>query len=204
MSLTYRLLYAVGFTPWERMNQPPISDQIAGLLDREQAGAEPPHGRALDLGCGSGIWSVKLAARGWEVTGVDVVAKAIRRARDRAQEAGVEAQFIQSDIADLKAAGVGSGFRLLLDFGMFHDLPDAMREAEGRAASGAATPGATMLIMAWKPARRRFLPRGASRADIESAFPRWTVIDEDAIDMPDAAPSYVREAEPRVYRLRRH
>jgi 2-polyprenyl-3-methyl-5-hydroxy-6-metoxy-1,4-benzoquinol methylase len=87
MSFAYKLLYGVGFTPWEQMAKAPsIVEQISALFDREEAGREPPYGRVLDLGCGSGIWAVKLAARGWQVTGVDFVPKALRRAGERAQE----------------------------------------------------------------------------------------------------------------------
>jgi SAM-dependent methyltransferase len=44
-----------------------------------------PLGLALDLGTGSGIWAVQLAKRGWQVTGVELVEKALRRAHDRVQ-----------------------------------------------------------------------------------------------------------------------
>lgn len=88
MSLAYRMLYRVGFTPWERMSELTAAEQIAALFAREEAGKEPPHGLVLDLGCGSGIWAVELAKRGWQVTGVDFVPKALRRARERAREAG--------------------------------------------------------------------------------------------------------------------
>jgi SAM-dependent methyltransferase len=204
VSLAYRILYAVGFTPWERMAQPPIAGQIADLFAREEEGREPPYGRVLDLGCGSGIWAVELAKRGWQVTGVDFVPKALRRARERAEEAGVEVQLLEGDVTKLSAAQVDSGFRLLLDFGCFHDdLTDEQRKDEGREATAAATPGATLLLMAWTPGRRGPLPRGASREDIQAAFPEWTPIDDEAMDVPDDAPGYVRRAEPRFYRLRR-
>ena len=58
--------------------------------------------------------------------------------------------------------------------------------------------------MAWAPRRRWPLPRGASRADIEAAYPGWEVIDEDAIDLSGVPLyRYVRNADPRIYRLRR-
>ncbi len=205
MSSAYKLLYGIGFTPWEQMAKSPmINEQISSLFDREEAGREPPYGRALDLGCGSGIWAVKLAARGWQVTGVDFVPKALRRARELADQAGVELQLIEGDVTALASAGVGSGFRLLLDFGCFHDeLSDLQRVEEGREASAAAAPRATMLLMAWTPARRRFLPRGASREEIEVAFPEWTITDEEVMDVT-GAPKNVRKAEPRLYQLRRN
>lgn len=119
MSLAYRILYAIGFTPWEQMAQPQIANQMADLFAREEEGREPPYGSALDLGCGSGIWAVELARRGWQVTGLDFVPKALRRARSRAQQAGVELPLLKGDVTDLGAAGVGSAFELLLDFGCF-------------------------------------------------------------------------------------
>jgi SAM-dependent methyltransferase len=157
----------------------------------------------LDLGCGSGIWAVQLATRGWQVTGVDFVPKALRRARERAQEAGVEVRLIEGDVTALGTAGVGSGFELLVDFGCFHDeLSDAQRKAEAREATAVAAPGASLLLMAWAPGRRGPLPRGASQEDIEAAFSGWTVIDEEIMDV-SGAPGYVRRADPRFYRLRR-
>jgi len=178
--------------------------QIAELFAREEEGREPPYGPALDLGCGSGIWAVELARRGWQVTGVDFVPKAVRRARERAEKAGVEVQLLEGDVTDLGAGGVGSGFQLLLDFGCFHDeLTDAQRKGEGREATAVAAPDATLLMMAWKPGRRGPLPRGASPEAIQAAFPEWKLADDEAMDVPHGAPGYVRRAEPRFYRLRR-
>jgi SAM-dependent methyltransferase len=203
MSGAYRILYAIGFTPWEQMAQPPIAGQIADLFAREEEGREPPYGRVLDLGCGSGIWGVALAQRGWQVTGVDFVPKALRRARERAEKAGVEVQLVEGDVTDLGPTGVGSGFRLLVDFGCFHDeLTDEQRRREGREATAVAAPGATLLVMAWKPGRRGPLPRGAGPDEIQAAFPEWKLIDDEAMDLPGRVPRYVRRAEPRFYRLR--
>lgn len=205
MSLAYRALYAIGFTPWEEMgDHPEIAGQIGGLFARAEGGREAPYGSALDLGCGSGIWTVELARRGWQATGVDTVPKALRRARSRAEDAGVELRLLEGDVTDLDAAGAGSGYELILDFGCFHDeLSDEQRRAEGRAATAAAAPGATLLVMAWKPGRRGPLPRGASREEIGEAFSAWQLVDEVAMDLPGGAPRYVKRAEPRFYRWRR-
>jgi len=203
VSLAYRLLYGVGFTPWEQLaTLPALTEGVSALFDREEDGHRPPYGPALDLGCGSGIWAVKLAARGWQVTGVDFVPKALRRAHERAREAGVEVRLIEGDVTALGATVVDSDYRFLLDFGLFHDLTDEQREAMGREVSAVAAPGATMLMLAWAPGRRRVLPRGASRGDIEAAYPAWKLIDDEALADEPRAPKYVQKAHPRFYRLR--
>lgn len=198
----YKLLYGVGLTPWEELTALPVGDQISALLDREESERRPPYGRALDLGCGSGIWSVELARRGWQVTGVDIIPKAVRAARERAKQAGVEARFDQGDVTDLRGAGVGSDFGLVLDFGTVHGLSPERREAVGREVSAVTAPGATLLMYAAAPGFRWPLPRGASRSDVEAAYAGWSVIDQDEFDV-SGAPGPLKKARPRWFRLRR-
>ena len=128
MSLAYRILYAVGFTPWEQMAHPQIVGQYADLFAREEEGREPPYGRALDLGCGSGIWAVALAQRGWQVTGVDFVPKALRRARERAEQADVEVEFLEGRRDEARRR------RRRLGVPAPPRLPHLSRRAVGRAA----------------------------------------------------------------------
>jgi SAM-dependent methyltransferase len=173
--MNWRFAYAIGFHPWEDTD-PPFARKISELFDREEMGREPPHRLALDVGTGSGIWGIELAKRGWQVTGIDMIDKALRRARDRVQKAGVDMRLVRGDVTALRAAGIGSGFRLVLDTGTFHDLNSAQREAMGREVSAAAAPDATVLLLVW-PKRRRPLIRGASRSEVEAAFPGWRVTD---------------------------
>jgi SAM-dependent methyltransferase len=176
--MNYSLAYRIGFHPWEDAEeQPSFTDKFSTLLDREESGRQPPYGPALDVGTGSGIWGIKLAQRGWQVTGVDIVGKALRRAHDRMREADVEMRLVQGDVTELRATGVDTGFRLVLDTGTFHGLTAAEREAMGREVSAVTTPDATMLLLAWAPKRRGPLPRGVSRSEIEAAFPEWDVTD---------------------------
>ena len=51
-------------------------------------------GAALDLGCGTGANTIMLARSGWDATGLDASAGAIRLATNAAQTAGVYARFI--------------------------------------------------------------------------------------------------------------
>ena len=108
MGVPYKLFYRLGFHPWEDLAEhPPFEEKLSELFEREESGREPPYGTALDLGCGSAVWGVPLAKRGWQVTGVDIVDKALERGRERVQEAGVDARITHADVTALREAGVG-------------------------------------------------------------------------------------------------
>ena len=53
--------------------------------------------RILDIGCGTGRHAIELARRGYEVTGVDLSANQLVRAREKAIAAGVQPVFEQRD-----------------------------------------------------------------------------------------------------------
>jgi SAM-dependent methyltransferase len=130
--MNYRLAYALGFHPWEDLAEhPPFAGKLLELVAREENGHEPPYGPALDLGTGSGVWGVQLAKRGWRVTGVDMVEKALRRARERVDEAGVEMRLVHGDVTGLRESEVGSDFRLVVDTGTFHGLRADQRKGNG-------------------------------------------------------------------------
>jgi SAM-dependent methyltransferase len=202
--MNYRIAYSIGFHPWEdAATDPPFAEKISELFDREENGREPPFGPALDLGTGSGIWGIQLAKRGWQVTGIDIIDKALQRAHERIQSAGVGMRLVHGDITALRAAGVGSGFRLVLDTGTFHDLNDAQREAMGREINAVSTRDATVLLLVW-PKRRRPLIRGASRSEIETAFPGWRVTHVEASHFrPPKILELLLKPDEHWYRLRR-
>ncbi len=196
--LLYRVLWGLGLTPWERIH----TEQVSSMLDREEQERQPPYGAALDLGCGTGIWSVDLAERGWDVTGVEIVPKALRAAQERAQKAGVEIRFLKGSVAALRDAGVGSGFRLVLDFGTVHGLTPGEVKAVAREVSAVTSDDATLLMYAFSPGRKGPTPRGLSRQEVEAAYGGWSVVDEQPFDV-SGMPVVFRKADPRWYRLRR-
>lgn len=202
MNLFYKLEYLIGVTPWERMASLPSGGQAIAFLGGEETGREPPYGRVLDLGCGTGVWSLRLARRGWDVTGIDIVPKAVRAARKRARNAGVEGRFVEGSVTELSAAGVGSGFRLILDFGTVHGLSPEQVRAVGREVTAVATEDATLLMYAAMPGRRGPLPRGMRQSEVEEAYVRWTITVEEAFDTT-GLPQVIEKARPRWYRLRR-
>jgi hypothetical protein len=203
--MNYALAYAIGFHPWEDLAEhPPFAETLLELIAREEQDREPPYGPALDIGTGSAVWGVELARRGWEVTGVDIVEKALRRARERVEGEGVEVKLVHGDVAALRQAPVGEGFRLVLDTGTFHGLDEDQRLAMGREVSAIAAPDATVLLDCFTPRRRGPLPRGASRAEVERAFPGWKITDVEVADTePDPIARLFRFDE-RFYRLRRN
>ena len=202
--MNYRLAYAISFHPWEQLAEhPPFAGKLLELVAREEDGDAPPYGRALDLGTGSAVWGVRLAQRGWEVTGIDIVEKALRRGRARADKAGAEIRLVRGDVTALREAGLGSGFRLLLDTGTFHGLSNAQRDSMGREVSAVAAPDATLILDCFAPRRRGPLPGGASRAEVERAFPGWEITDVEVADTAPDALARLMKFDERFYRLHR-
>ncbi len=54
----------------------------------------------LDIGCGTGRHSIELSRRGYKVTGLDLSLSMLNKAKQKAEEAGVEVTFIQKDARD--------------------------------------------------------------------------------------------------------
>ena len=77
------------------------------------------HGRALDVGCGAGVFSGWMAERGMEVTGIDLFPEAIAMARETARKKGVQPEFVQGNIF---AYVPERPFDLVFDSGCLHSL----------------------------------------------------------------------------------
>ena len=72
---------------------------LAGWMDRL------PRGRALDVACGMGRNAIHLAAHGYAVDAMDISGVALARARERAGAAGVEVNWIETDLERPDLAG---------------------------------------------------------------------------------------------------
>jgi tellurite methyltransferase len=57
-----------------------------------------PSGRALDVACGAGRNSLYLAASGWKVDGADISPVGLARARENAEEQGLDIGWLQADL----------------------------------------------------------------------------------------------------------
>lgn len=194
--IRYKFAYRVGFTPWEGYARA-ITASTGAKLDREAAGRVSRPGRALDLGCGRGLYTTELAGRGWQAVGIDNVGRAIEAADRRAVPG---ATFVVGDVTDLAAVGLGR-FDLFFDMGGFQGLGRDQRLAEGAGVTGLANPAATLLILAFQPTRIRAAAGGASRTDVEEAFPGWELLSIEPADITGLGWPLTRTA-PRWYRLR--
>jgi SAM-dependent methyltransferase len=197
VSFRYRVLYCVGFTPWDQDHVPA---ELAGLLEGPTALAP---GCALDVGCGTGTQAVYLAEHGWRVTGVDAVERALSRARDRARRSGVEVSWVAGDVTCLSTLGLDERFDLLFDRGCFHDLSNAAREGYVSGVSELAAPDATLVLLAFARRERGIGPSGASEQEIRRRFGAdWELVSAQADSGPNP-PGPMRRV-PRIwYRLRR-
>ena len=118
-----------------------FSGAVNGALAAEAASLNP--GRALDVGCGEGADAIWLAARGWEVTGVDISGLALERAQVAAEAAGVLVAWEQADVTvdppKPEAYDLVSAF-----YPALRHTPD---EAAISALIDAVAPGGTLLVV---------------------------------------------------------
>lgn len=203
MSMFYRIAYAVGFTPWEQANRADAG-RLEEFFRREELEHGGP-GKALDVGCGTGVHTLTLARNGWDVTGVDVVDRALSQARARLVRAHVAAKVVRADATTLPADTVGDGYDFVLDLGCFHGLTPPQRADMARAVTARTKHDATLLMFAFgKRVGPPFMPAGATREQIEKAYVGWEVTDvvKPPTDVP-GLPWIARKADPTFYRLRR-
>jgi len=172
----YRTAYLLGLKVWDR------GVPTADLVELAEGASAP--GRALDLGCGTGTDSIYLAQHGWDVTGVDMVPKALSIARRKAAAAGVSPRLVEGDVTRFHDFGVGDGYTLLLDFGCFHTLPQDRRDAYVQSVSEAAALGAKFLLYGFKrPPRLAPMRAGLTAEEVRERFSddRWELISAEPV-----------------------
>jgi cyclopropane fatty-acyl-phospholipid synthase-like methyltransferase len=78
--------------PWNIAEPPKL------LVEAVQSKKLSP-GKVVDLGCGTGNYSVWLAEQGFDVTGIDISPEAVKHARELAASRGVECRFEAADLS---------------------------------------------------------------------------------------------------------
>lgn len=111
----------------------PMNEHITSGYEElyDLAFQERPDGLVLDLGCGTGAHSVRLAQRGFPVVSVDLTFPGVRSARQRLTEAGLPAMGVVADAEHLpfrdKSIDVVWAALLLHHFPRLDRLPNEIR-----------------------------------------------------------------------------
>jgi SAM-dependent methyltransferase len=182
---------------WSGNPNPRLVEQVADLAP----------GTALDVGSGEGADAIWLAARGWQVTGIDVSTVALDRAAGRAAAAGAETAeritWQQADILSWDPAPL----QFDLVSAQFMQLPRLSRESLHRRLAAAVRPGGALLIVGHHPSH---LETSVGRHDLPDMFftadqiaaalepDDWQIIvaaapDRQTLD-PDGRPVTIRDA----------
>lgn len=122
--------------PWYRAEPPEL---LVKALDQRTA-----PGRALDVGCGAGTYSFYMAERGYDVTGVDMVPKAIDMLRQGATQRRLAIHAVQADILSWTDE---APFDVILDVGCLHSLSAGLRAAYRRQLLRWLAPGGDFILI---------------------------------------------------------
>jgi cyclopropane fatty-acyl-phospholipid synthase-like methyltransferase len=154
-----------GQAPWDigRPQQPflDVADQITGSI--------------LDAGCGTGENALFFARQGHRVVGIDFLEEPINRARRKAAERGLSANFQVMDALTL--TGWTERFDNAIDSGLFHVFGDDDRRRYVEGLATVLKPGGRLFLLCFsdeEPGTQG--PRRVSPQELHDAFARgWHV-----------------------------
>jgi SAM-dependent methyltransferase len=165
-----------GTPPWDIGRAQPAFERIAdaGLVT----------GPVLDAGCGTGENALLLAARGFEVVGVDAVDAAVAAARAKAEARRLQAEFLVHDA--LALGELGRRFRTVVDSGLFHTFDDDERRQYVGSLAAATALHAKLFILCFsehEPGDGG--PRRVTQAELREVFgrPPFRVLAIEAAEM---------------------
>jgi SAM-dependent methyltransferase len=160
-------LYRQGTPPWDIGRPQPEVVRLA-----EEGGLV---GDVLDLGCGTGENALYLAGLGRSVVGVDASPVAIERARAKAAERGLAADFLVADALDL--ARIRRRFETVLDCGLFHVFRPEERRRYAHSLCEVLSPGSTLQLLCFSDEEPPGPgPYRIAEADIREAFRSLLVV----------------------------
>ena len=156
--------------PWDIGRPQPAILRVA-----EWGGLVEP---VLDSGCGTGEHALLAASMGLEVKGVDVAGTAIERARAKARQRGLSAEFVVGDVLALDQIDrLEPPFRTVLDVGCFHTFANADRPVYASSLAAVTAPGAVLHLLCFSehtPGNDG--PRRVTQGEITATFSRdWDV-----------------------------
>jgi SAM-dependent methyltransferase len=153
--------------PWHSEKVP----ELLELAVSAQEAARTEGARALDVGCGSGVFSLWLAQRGYQVTAVDFMAEAARMTRERVRGLSPEVEVVHASVLDFVPR---ERFDFILDRGCLHTLDPSVRTRYRDQVLSWLKPGGSYVLVHlgrrhaadWRPVG----PRRRSREEILELF----------------------------------
>jgi SAM-dependent methyltransferase len=125
-------------------------------------------GAVLDAGCGTGENALHLASLGLPVLGVDVAETALRIARAKAADRGIEVAFAVADALALER--LGRRFATVLDCGLFHTFDGQERPGYVASLASVTEPGGTLYVLCFSDDGPDPGPHPVSQHDLRAAF----------------------------------
>ncbi|NNF03672.1 MAG: class I SAM-dependent methyltransferase, partial [Rhodothermales bacterium] len=108
------------------------AEQVVDLI--QDRVALPAGARILDVGCGRGRHAVEFAARGFDVTGLDLSERSLSIAESRARDRGVELRLIHGDMrAPVDTDAFDLVVNLFTAFGYFERTAEHQRAVDAMA-----------------------------------------------------------------------
>src|SRR5262245_35120011 len=146
--------------------------------------------RALDVGCGAGVFSIWLAERGAEVTGIDVFPEAIAMARSLADKRSAKVELLTASLFTFTAE---RPFDLVYDSGCLHSLVDGNTDRYKQKLLGWLSSGGAFVLEHWGKRHafdwRPVGPRRRTQTQIERIFaPELELLETDVTDFSAPLP----------------
>jgi 2-polyprenyl-3-methyl-5-hydroxy-6-metoxy-1,4-benzoquinol methylase len=133
----YELVQSGVFTPEENKEQADFIEDVMNLK-------KFPHASILDVPCGDGRISVELAAKGYEVTGIENNENILRRAIKESHSRKLDIKYLKSDMRNFPA---GRKFDAVICwFGSFGYFDDAENEKFVKEISNVLKPGGKFIV----------------------------------------------------------
>lgn len=118
--------------------------------------------KAIDLGCGTGNYSIYLASQGFDVTGVDISPTAIELARNSAIQRGIKCSFKVADVLG-GMNEVFDKFDFAFDWELLHHIFPSDREKYINNVCHLLNPGGRYLSICFSEENTQFGGKGKYR-----------------------------------------
>ena len=151
--------------PWDTGISPP---ELLDFIKTHHPGS------VIDIGCGTGTNVITLAKAGWKVTGVDFAPRALKLAKRKLNQAGVQAKLFLKVATQLQ--GINGPFDFAFDLGCFHGISQDGKPKYLNQLDRILTPNGFWLIYGFLKSDPLQTGSGLGQADIDLISSRLTLL----------------------------